>query len=160
MLDPRVQQALDAAGIVYEVLPCDPALADTGAFCEHYGIPPQNACNTLVVVVKTEPRRYLACLVNATSKLDVNRKVAAIAGTKKLSFAAAEETAALTGQLIGGVTLLGLPSDWPVSIDQPILDLAYAILGGGNRSSKIKVQPRELLKIPNAQVADIGVPRA
>jgi len=159
MLDPNVQAALDAQGMTYEVVPCDPQLADTAEFCAHYGIPPENACNTIVVVVKTEPRRYVACLVNATSKLDVNKKLAAIIGTKKLSFAASEETAALTGQMIGGVTLLALPAEWPVYIDERILSLDYAILGGGNRSSKIKLSPDELRKIPNASVMDISVPR-
>lgn len=159
MLDPKVKAALDAQGMNYEVLPCDPLLADTAEFCAHYGIPPQNACNTIIVVIKTEPRRYVACLVNATSKLDVNRKVSAIVGTKKLSFAASEETAELTDQMIGGVTLLALPADWPVYIDERIMSLDYAILGGGNRSSKIKLAPEELRKIANAQVADIGVPR-
>jgi len=159
MLDDKVKAALDANGMTYEVLACEPELADTAEFCAHYGIPPENACNTIVVVVKTEPRRYVACLVNATSKLDVNKKVSAIVGTKKVSFAASEETAELTGQLIGGVTLLGLPADWPVYIDERILSLDYAILGGGNRSSKIKLAPAELRKIPNAQVAEIGVPR-
>jgi len=160
MLDENVKAALDANGMNYEVLACDPQLADTAEFCAHYGIPPENACNTIVVVVKTEPRRYVACLVNATSKLDVNKKVSALAGTKKLSFAASEETAALTGQMIGGVTMLALPADWPVYIDERIMSLDYGIIGGGNRSSKIKLAPDELRKIPNAQVADIGVPRS
>jgi len=159
MLDHKIKTALDAQGMTYEVLSCDPLLADTAEFCAHYNIPPQNACNTIIVVIKTEPRRYVACLVNATSKLDVNKKVSAIVGTKKLSFAASEETAELTDQMIGGVTLLALPTDWPVYIDERIMSLDYAILGGGNRSSKIKLAPEELRKIANAQVADIGVPR-
>lgn len=159
MLDHKIKAALDAQGMTYEVLACDPLLADTAEFCAHYNIPPQNACNTIIVVIKTEPRRYVACLVNATSKLDVNKKVSAIVGTKKLSFAASEETAELTDQMIGGVTLLALPADWPVYIDERIMSLDYAILGGGNRSSKIKLAPEELRKIANAQVADIGVPR-
>jgi prolyl-tRNA editing enzyme YbaK/EbsC (Cys-tRNA(Pro) deacylase) len=33
------------------------------------------------------------------------------------------------------------------------------IVGGGNRSSKIRLAPQELLKLPNAGVADIAVPR-
>lgn len=33
------------------------------------------------------------------------------------------------------------------------------IIGGGNRSSKARVDPRDLLKLPNASVADIAVPR-
>jgi len=159
MLDDKVKAALDANGMTYEVLACDPLLADTAEFCAHYGIPPENACNTIVVVAKTTPKQYVACLVNATTKLDVNHKVSKLIGIKRLSFASSEETAELTDQMIGGVTLLALPADWPVYVDERILSLDYAILGGGNRSSKIKIAPDELRKIPNAQVADIGVPR-
>ena len=159
MLDEKVKAALDANGMTYEVLACDPLLADTAEFCAHYGIPPENACNTIVVVAKTTPKQYVACLVNATTKLDVNHKVSKLIGIKRLSFASSEETAELTDQMIGGVTLLALPADWPVYVDERILSLDYAILGGGNRSSKIRIAPEELRKIPNAQVADIGVPR-
>lgn len=159
MLDSKVQAALDANAMTYEVLACDPLLADTAEFCAHYGIPPENACNTIVVVAKTTPKQYVACLVNATTKLDVNHKISKLVGIKRLSFASSEETAELTDQMIGGVTLLALPGDWPVYIDERIMSLDYAILGGGNRSSKIRIAPDELRKIPNAQVADIGVPR-
>lgn len=159
LLDPRVRTALDAANIQFEVLACDPSLADTAEFCAHYGIPPANACNTIVIVVKTTPRQYLACLVTADSRLDVNRKLAAIAGTKKLSFASADETLELTGMMIGGVTLPGLPAGIPLLIDERVLPLDYAILGGGNRSSKIKVAPAELFKLAGAKAADIANPR-
>src|SRR5436190_15411867 len=103
ILDPRVRESLDSAGITYEVLACEAELADTAEFCRHYGIAAEEACNAIVVALKTEPRRYIACLVRADTKLDVNRKVSALTGIKRISFASAEETATLTGQLIGGV---------------------------------------------------------
>lgn len=159
ILDPRVRAALDAADVAYDIVACAPELADTADFCAHYGIPPANACNTIVIVAKTTPKKYAACLVAADSKLDVNHKVSALMGTKRLSFASADETAELTGMLIGGVTLPGLPSDLPLYIDNRVLNLDYAILGGGNRSSKIKVAPQELTKLPNAQFVDIANPR-
>jgi len=159
ILHDRVRETLDTAGIDYEVLPCAPELADTAEFCAHYGIPAEEACNAILVVVKTPPRRYLACLVRADTKLDVNRKVAALAGTKKLSFASAEETAELTGMLIGGVTIAGLPPEIPIYVDQRVMDRPRIIIGGGNRSSKARIAPSELLKLPNASVADIAVPR-
>src|SRR3954447_19920267 len=158
-LDPSVQRELDALDIPHEVLECNPEWADTDVFCANYGIPRENAANTILVAAKTEPRQYIACLVTATMKLDVNHKISKLIGIKRLSFASSEETAELTDQMIGGVTLLALPAEWPVYIDERIMSLGYAILGGGNRSSKIKIAPDELRKIPNAQVADIGVPR-
>ena len=159
ILHDRVRTTLDASGIQYETLECAPELADTAEFCAHYGISPEEACNAILVVVKTTPRRYLACLVRADTKLDVNRKVAAIAGTKKLSFASSEETADLTGMLIGGVTIAGLPPEIPIYVDERVMERPRVIIGGGNRSSKARVAPAELLKLPNASMADIAVPR-
>lgn len=103
ILDDRVRATLDAHEIAYEPLACEPELADTAAFCEHYGIPHTEACNAIVVVLKTTPKQYVACLVRADTKLDVNKRVSELVGVKRLSFASAEETAELTGMLIGGV---------------------------------------------------------
>ena len=33
------------------------------------------------------------------------------------------------------------------------------IIGGGNRSSKVRLASSELIKLPNASVADVAVPR-
>jgi prolyl-tRNA editing enzyme YbaK/EbsC (Cys-tRNA(Pro) deacylase) len=33
------------------------------------------------------------------------------------------------------------------------------IIGGGNRHSKARLAPTELLKLPNASVQDVAVPR-
>jgi prolyl-tRNA editing enzyme YbaK/EbsC (Cys-tRNA(Pro) deacylase) len=159
ILHERVRESLDAAGIAYEVLPCEPELADTAAFCEHYGIPAEEACNAILVAVKTEPRHYLACLVRADTKLDVNKKLAAIAGTKRLSFASAEETAERTNMLIGGVSIAGLPADLPIYIDQRVMERDRIIIGGGNRHSKARLAPGELLKLPSSSVADIANPK-
>ena len=159
ILHERVREALDAAGAAYEVLACEPELADTAQFCAHYGIEPTEACNAIIVVLKTTPRQYVACLVRSDTKLDVNKKVSELVGVKRLSFASAEETAQLSGQLIGGVSIAGLPPDMPVYIDQKVMEQPRVIIGGGNRTSKARLDPRELLKLPNTNVADVGVPR-
>ncbi|MGN6185823.1 MAG: aminoacyl-tRNA deacylase [Thermoanaerobaculia bacterium] len=159
ILHDRVREALDNAGATYETLACEPHLADTAAFCEHYNISTDEACNAIIVVVKTEPRRYVACLVRADTKLDVNKKLASLLGTKKLSFASSEETAELTGMLIGGVSIAGLPAEFPVYLDERILERERVIIGGGNRHSKARLAPSELLKLPNATAADIAIPR-
>ncbi len=159
ILHDRVREALDNAGATYETLACEPHLADTAAFCEHYNISTDEACNAIIVVVKTEPRRYVACLVRADTKLDVNKKLASLLGTKKLSFASSEETAELTGMLIGGVSIAGLPAEFPVYLDERILERERVIIGGGNRHSKARLAPSELLKLPNATAVDIAIPR-
>jgi len=156
ILDPRVRAAIDSLGIECEELACDPELADTAKFCEHYGIPLANACNTIIVVLKTNPRQYVGCLVTGDSRIDVNHRVSAIVGVKRLSFANAEETKELTGMMIGGVTVLGLPEGMPLLIDRRVLDRDWVIVGGGNRSSKVRLDPRALEKIPGARVEEIA----
>jgi prolyl-tRNA editing enzyme YbaK/EbsC (Cys-tRNA(Pro) deacylase) len=160
ILHDLVREALESAGITEkEVLACEPELADTAEFCNHYGIPAEEACNAILVVLKTTPRRYVACLVRADTKLDVNRKVSELVGVKRLSFASLEETAELTGMLIGGVTIPGLPADVDIYIDARVMEQSQIIIGGGNRHSKLRIAPNELLKLPKASVADVAVPR-
>jgi prolyl-tRNA editing enzyme YbaK/EbsC (Cys-tRNA(Pro) deacylase) len=160
LLHDRVRDSLQSSGITeFEVLACEPHLADTAEFCSHYGISADEACNAILVALKTDPRRYVACLVRADTKLDVNKKVSALTGVKRLSFASGDETAELTGMMIGGVTIPGLPADVPIYIDQRVMERPRVIVGGGNRSSKIRLAPAELLKLPNATVADVAVPR-
>jgi len=159
LLDPQVQAALDSLDVRREVLACEPHLADTAAFCAHYGIAPQEACNTILVALKTTPRQYIACVVRADTRLDVNHKVSAAAGVKRLSFASSEETALISGMAIGGVTLFGLPPEMRILIDQRLLERSTVIFGGGNRTSKVRIDPRDLGRLPNAIFADIAVPR-
>ncbi len=144
----------------YELFPCDPALADTAAFCAAYGFSPEDSANTIVVVGKSDPRRYAACVLLATTRLDVNHVVADRLGTRKASFASAEETRALTGHEIGGVTAFGLPRDLPLLVDAAVMARERIVLGGGSRSWKVLAPPSILMTLPGVQVVDgLAAPR-
>jgi prolyl-tRNA editing enzyme YbaK/EbsC (Cys-tRNA(Pro) deacylase) len=140
-IDRRVAASLDALGVPYEVMTIDPDFADTARFCERYGIPLENSANTIVVASKKEPKQYCACVVKATTRLDVNHAVRRLMNASRVSFATAEETKALTGMMIGGVTVLALPPDLPVYVDEGVMALDWLILGGGSRSTKIRTSP-------------------
>jgi prolyl-tRNA editing enzyme YbaK/EbsC (Cys-tRNA(Pro) deacylase) len=148
----RTRAVLDRLAVPYEHIPIDPAFADTAAFCERYGYPLGHAGNTIVVASKKEPRQYAACVVLATTRLDVNRAVRDLMGVAKLSFASAEEMAALTGMRVGGVTVFGLPESVPVFVDDQVMALDWVILGTGGRDGKIKVAPEVFRRLPNARV--------
>ena len=156
MSDPHssVTAALDARGAEYEVMECDPDFADTAAFCEKYGISPDESANTILVVGKSDPRRYVACVVLATTRLDVNGAVRQRLGVKKASFASADETKDLTGMLIGGVTPVALPDGIPIWVDAAVMKPASIILGGGDRSTKLRMTPQTLASLPNVEVID------
>lgn len=153
MADTLIEE-LDATGVEYQVVPCDPALADTAEFCAAYGYDLADSANTIVVVGKADPRRYAACVVLADQRLDVNRTVRRLLGTRRASFASAEETVELTGMAVGGVTAVGLPNDLPLWIDARVLTRERVVLGGGGRDRKIVAPPRLLTALPHAEVVE------
>ena len=156
-IEASVRAALDRTGMPYEAMPCDPDFADTAAFCERYGVAPEDSANTIVVVGKADPRVYVACVVLATNRLDVNGVVKRRLGIRKVSFASADETRDVTGMMIGGVTALALPPGLPLWIDERVMSRPSIVLGGGSRSLKIRMSPEVFRHLPGTEViADLA----
>lgn len=153
-----VRAALDALGVPYEIVPIDPAFADTAAFCEKYGYPADRSLNTIVVASKKEPRCFAACVVLATTRLDVNRAVRRHLGVSKLSFATAEEMRQLTGMEVGGVTAIGLPPGLRLLVDSRVTSPDWIVLGGGARDFKIKTSPRIFERLGADIVEGLALP--
>ncbi len=155
MLAGIVSETLAGLGVTgFEVMACDPGLADTAAFCEAYGVDPADSANTILVASKRPAGVHAACIVLATHRLDVNRAVRSQLDVKKLSFASAELTVDLTGMEIGGVTPFGLPGSMRVLVDSAVMDRSMIVLGGGNRSSKLRLPPGELTRLASVEVVE------
>jgi len=158
MTDDPARAWLDAQlrdlGVPFELFPCDPALADTAAFCAAYGFSPEDSANTIVVIGKSDPPRYAACVTLAPYRLDVNRTVRDRLGTRKASFAPADATVELTGMQMGGVTVFGLPAGLPIWIDTRVMERDRIVLGGGSRSWKVISTPAILRALPGAEVVE------
>lgn len=153
-LPETVRLAMEAISTPIEVMPCDPAYADTAEFCEHYGVPLDHSANVIIVASKRQPARHVACVVTADRRLDVNHTVKRLMDAGKVSFASADATQDVTGMEIGGVTALGLPDDLPIYVDAAIMDLDWIILGAGTRSAKLKVSPVVFTELAQAQVVE------
>ena len=157
--DRLVEEALVRFGIEYERIDCDPALADTAAFCAAYGVPPEDSANTILVIGKVDPPVHVACVALATTRLDVNRTVRRRLGVKKASFAGPDAARDVTGMAIGGVTAFGLPPGMAVWIDAAVMERPSVVLGGGSRSWKVRCASSSLLAIPGAEVVEgLAVP--
>lgn len=155
-IDPTVEKTLTDSAIEYEVLKCEDKFADTAAFCEEYGYSPTQAANTILIKLKTEPRRIIACVIPGDKRIDVNKKLCKFAGAKRASFADAEQTKEYSSMEIGGVTVFGLPKDTQIVIDQTVMEQPKIIMGSGNRESKLFLNPQEIKKLDNVSVADIA----
>ena len=150
----RVVDALNALTIDYEVMPCDPDLADTEVFCQRYDVPLECSANTILVVGKRGEKRYVACVLLADSKIDVNKVVRKKLDVRRISFASADETVELTGMVLGGVTPLPMPEHIPVWVDARVMQAPYIVLGGGDRATKLKISPRLFELLPNTGVVE------
>jgi prolyl-tRNA editing enzyme YbaK/EbsC (Cys-tRNA(Pro) deacylase) len=153
-VDPAVLQSMTGRGIVFEEMACDPDLADTAAFCEAYGVPPEQSANTILVASRRPEGHMVACLVLATTRLDVNGLVRKRMGVKKASFADAETTRAITGMEIGGVTIFGLPPEIPVWVDSGVLDNDWVVIGAGTRTAKLRIDPGQLAGLNGFEVIE------
>lgn len=153
-IESRVLSALEELGVSYELVHIDPEFADTADFCEKYGYPLETSGNTIIVASKRGEKKYCGCIVQATGRLDVNHTVKRLMGVSRASFASADETMELTGMMIGGVTAFALPTGLPLYADPNLRSQEYVILGSGSRSSKLKIGPDDLGKIPGVQFID------
>ena len=153
-MDP-VLAALRATDYPYDIVNCDPDLADTSAFCEHYGFALNDSANAILVAGKAEERPVVCCVVLASTRLDVNGVVRKRLGSRKASFASPEETMERSGgMMIGGVTPFGLPGDLPVWIDALVMERTQVIVGGGSRARKILCPPEAIAALPTAEVVE------
>ena len=152
-MDPVLTQ-LDDLGLAYEVVPCDPDLADTAQFCEAYGYAMEDSANAIVVVGKADPPSHVMCLVLADTRLDVNKVVRKRLGVRKCSFASAEETRRLTGMEIGGVTPFGSSTELALWVDARVMARPQVIIGGGSRDRKLLVPPATLAGHPGVEVVE------
>ena len=149
---PFIRTFLESTKLDFEIMDCDPDLADTNIFCKKYGINFENAANTIVVKSKTGELKYATCVLLATTKLDTNKTIRKKLSTHKVSFTNIEETEKLTNMQIGGVTPIELPKDLPLWVDPRVMQRKIIVLGGGNRTSKIKISPNIFNYIPNTEI--------
>ena len=137
----------------------DAALADTAAFCARYAVAPEESANCVVVAGRRgESTSYAACVVLATTRADVNNVVRRRLEARRASFAAMDDAVARTGMEYGGITPIGLPTDWPVLVDRRVVDQPVVVVGSGLRRSKLALPGAALADLPGAEVLDLARP--
>lgn len=153
LLAPPVFAALPAGDV--RVAPIDATLADTAAFCEAYDVGLDVSANCVIVAGRRgEVTRYAACMVLATTRLDVNSVVRGLLDARRASFAPMDEAVALTGMEYGGITPIGIPSDWALYVDARIPALGDVVIGAGIRGAKIVLPGALLAALPGAEVVE------
>ena len=161
LLAPAVASALSAlegtlAGDSTGVAEIDPALADTAAFCERYGVEPAVSANCVVISGRRGGEtRFAACVVLATTRADVNGAARRQLDVRKASFAAMDVAVAETGMEYGGITPIGLPAD----VADPGQRPGRRGPGGGDRQRAAALQAGAARRSGRAPARRPGHPR-
>lgn len=136
----------------------DPALADTEALVGAYRVGLDVSANCVVVAGRRGERTsYAGCCVLATTKADVNGVVRRELDARKVSFAPVDATLAATAMEYGGITPIGLPSDWPVLVDAAVAATAWVCIGSGIRGSKLVVPGHRLAELPTGRALALAI---
>jgi prolyl-tRNA editing enzyme YbaK/EbsC (Cys-tRNA(Pro) deacylase) len=146
-----------AVGALSDVLvvEIDPALADTAALVDAYDVPLEVSANCVVVAGRRGgEQRWAACVVLATTRVDVNGVVRRRLDVRKVSFASMEDAVEATGMEYGGITPVGVPAGWPVLVDPAVVATDRVVVGSGVRRSKLVLPGSMLLQLPGAEVID------
>ncbi|HEX3082421.1 MAG TPA: YbaK/EbsC family protein [Candidatus Saccharimonadia bacterium] len=161
LLPVPVRDCLEKTGLwdEVEVAEIDPGLADTAAFCDHYGIGLDVSANCVVMQARRGERTtFVACVVLATTRADVNGIIKKQVDARKISFASMDAAVSLTGMEYGGITPVGVPADWVLLIDAQVVEHERLIIGSGTRGSKLLVTSKLLRDLPGAVIMDITKP--
>lgn len=143
-----------------QVAEIDPALADTAAFCDQYGVELTVSANCVVVAARRgDQTRLAACIVLASTRADVNGLVRRHLDSRKVSFAPMDTAVEQTGMEYGGITPVGLPDGWPILVDAAVHASPLVVVGSGLRRSKLVLPGASLAKLAQAEVLDqLGMP--
>lgn len=155
LLAPAVAAALAAwSGAAQTgVVEIDPAIADTAAMSEAYGLAMDTGANCVVVAGKRDgEERVAACVVRADTRADVNTVVKRLLDVRKCSFLSMERAVEESAMEYGGITPVGLPRGWRLLVDERVLAMDVAIIGSGVRRSKLLLPGRLIGDLPGAEV--------
>jgi Cys-tRNA(Pro)/Cys-tRNA(Cys) deacylase len=152
----NAMRVLDAKKIAYVPHFYSPDIHSADGVAEALGLPASQVFKTLVVM--PEKGRPLLAIVSATSELDL-RRLAQVAGEKKLRMATQREAESLTGLLVGGISALALLSKgWKVYLDDAAQAHTQIIVSAGQRGINLQLAVADLVKVTQAHMGDLARP--
>jgi Ala-tRNA(Pro) deacylase len=146
-------RVLDEAGVSYELLP-HAHTESAAAEAEALGLAPADVAKTLVV--KTA-EGYARAVLPASERIDL-RKLREVTGggKKKVHLASEEDLASDYPEFeLGAVPPVGGARRDPVVVDRRLTERDSIVLEAGTHEQSARVQPSDLVRVANAEVADI-----
>jgi prolyl-tRNA editing enzyme YbaK/EbsC (Cys-tRNA(Pro) deacylase) len=141
------------------VVAIDPSLSETASTVDVYGVPWESGANCVVVTGKRQgEERTAACVVRGDTRADVNNRVKRLLDVRKCSFLDHGRAVEESGMEYGGITPIGVPTQWRLLLDARVPEIETVLIGSGIRGSKLILPGSLLAELPGAEVvADLAI---
>jgi Cys-tRNA(Pro)/Cys-tRNA(Cys) deacylase len=148
---------LDALGIQYELraYEVDPEDLTAISVATKIGLPAEQVFKTLVTKSSSGANEHAFAVVPGDAELDL-KKLAAVAGARKMELAALKDVEPLTGYIRGGVTVLAARKPFPAFADETIELFDVISISAGQRGLQLLMSPADYLRATNAVLADLS----
>lgn len=145
---------LDDLGIHYELrsYEVDPEDLTAISVARKIGLPPEQVFKTLVT--RTSDGGHIFAVVPGDAELDL-KKLAAVAGARRVELAALRDVEPLTGYIRGGVTVLSAKRPFASFADETIELFDIISVSAGLRGLQLLLAPADYLRSSGCTLADL-----
>lgn len=106
------------------------------------------------LIVRGASKKFYVFDIPVAEELDL-KKAAKAVGEKSVAMVHVKEITELTGYVRGGCSPLGMKKQYPVVLHESCEKLDTIIVSAGKIGFQVELDPRELIKLTRAAVADI-----
>lgn len=149
----NAMRILESQGISFrsEAYRVDPKDLSAQTVAAKLGLDPSCVYKTLVV--RGKAGIYFAVLPGDRELSP--RKLAKMAGERKVAMVPLKEVQRLTGYIRGGVTVLGASKAYPVFVHEQVVEHAEISISAGTRGLQILLTPEDYLRVTGGQLGDL-----
>ena len=144
---------LDRTGTDYRVITyeCD-EFVDAQQIADQLHLPHERMYKTLVTRGKSGD--YFVFVIPIDGELDL-KKAARSVGEKSVEMIHVKDINAVTGYIRGGCTPIGMKKQYVTRISEDAGALDTMIVSGGKLGAQIELRPEDLLRVSEAEYADL-----
>lgn len=151
----NVMRILSQKKIEYSAYTYDPEETIGENVAALVGKPAKSTFKTLVTVSNT--KTYYVFVVPVDCSLDL-KKAAKAVGVKSIEMIKQKDLLPLTGYVHGGCSPIGMKKQFRTVLHETAKNFEKITFSAGKRGCQVEVAPDDLIKLINAETADIAMP--
>jgi Cys-tRNA(Pro) deacylase len=152
MLQTRVTELLDEAGITYEVRLHSRSVFTVDEAAVERGVHPRQLVK--VMVVRPENQGLVAVLVPGDRRLDL-KKLRQTLGVKRVRLATPDEIQLATGSPVGAISPIGL-DEMALFVDRGIAQEQIVAMSSGSPDAGILLASADLIELVGGEMGDFA----